>query len=60
MNSGEENPREVKLSELKLNENNIESIKLMGCKEDLIIENEILKLPIIDEESSFGIVVNFK
>ncbi len=60
LNSGEESPREVKLSELKLNENNIESIKLMGCKEDLIIENEILKLPIIDEESSFGIVVNFK
>ena len=60
LNSGEINPIEVKLSDLCLNEDEIESIKILGYNDDIKIENKILKLPSINADASFALEVKLK
>lgn len=60
LNSGEKNPIEVALSDLDLSEDKIKSIHILGYKDDIKVEDGILKLPIINAESSFGLEIKFK
>ena len=57
LNCGDKNPTEVKLSDLDLSLEKIKTAKVVGYTEDIKIEDNILKLPIIDDKEAFAIEV---
>lgn len=60
LNDGEENPTEIDLKDLDLDLRKIISVKVLGYKDVVKIEDEILKLPIINNKEAFGIEVKLK